>query len=248
MSELADPRFSSRLSHKASNQRSNSTGKLPRSTTSLSESAPGWPRASSVTRAVPALRTLGTSTGRPSTALWRPTCRRVERRHLRGGRRVGGVAVHGRGVLGPHFPLLGLGGRDRPHCLTQNVGRNQLSQLNAVGRDHRRGRPTAEPFAPEAKLSRPDSPVLDEPDVDEKMLSPSGDAAKSGPRHRWRGEALQGAGHHRHQLRQRALPGTGRGHCRLRRRGQLSRQPGRVGGLPRRQNGFSRVAVAEEAA
>ena len=33
--------------------------------------------------------------------------------------------------------------------------------------------PKAEPFEPEIKLSSPDSPELDEPDPDEKMLNPS---------------------------------------------------------------------------
>ena len=32
--------------------------------------------------------------------------------------------------------------------------------------------PKAEPFEPETVLSSPDSPELDEPDPDEKMLSP----------------------------------------------------------------------------
>ncbi len=60
--------------------------------------------------------------------------------------------------------------------------------------------PKAEPFEPETELSRPDSPELDEPDPDAKMLSPlrmplSPESDEAGDR-----QALQRVGHRREQV------------------------------------------------
>ena len=49
------------------------------------------------------------------------------------------VAVHRRGILGPHLAVLSLGGHDRRSVLPQEVRRHQRHQLGAVGSDHRRG-------------------------------------------------------------------------------------------------------------
>ena len=81
----------------------------------------------------------------PTAAAWRgqpgpvgDLRRGGERRHVGGGRRRAGVAVHRQGVLGPHFGVLDLGGRDGRGVLPERVGRHQQRQLAAVGRDLRR--------------------------------------------------------------------------------------------------------------
>ncbi len=63
---------------------------------------------------------------------------RGKRRHLGRRRRLTRIAVHRRGVLGPHLAVLGFQLRNNPVVLTQHVGRHRLGQLGAVGRDQRR--------------------------------------------------------------------------------------------------------------
>ena len=64
--------------------------------------------------------------------------RRGERRDGRGIRRGLGVGVHGRGVLGPHALVVGLGVGDRRAGQCQGVREGQRSALGAVGADRRR--------------------------------------------------------------------------------------------------------------
>ena len=64
---------------------------------------------------------------------------RGKRRDLRGRRRRPGIAVHGAGVLGPHFCVLGFQLRDHPVVQPKDVGLQRLSQGGTVGRDQRRG-------------------------------------------------------------------------------------------------------------
>src|SRR5208283_3079256 len=59
------------------------------------------------------------------------------RGQLRGGRRRGGIAVHGGGILGPHFHVLGFGGRNRRGVLPEEIGRDERHQQHPVGRDQR---------------------------------------------------------------------------------------------------------------